>query len=162
MLKQLCHFLRSVHNQKGWSLMELIFVTATLGTMAYLAMPQDTALIPISLDGAAKKVVADLRYAQDMATTTGEDHGLRATGPSTYEIYDVVTGNVVLSPMTQEPMQEDLSASFGNVSFADPTYQVEFNNLGRPLTGGITLQLNYQGNNKQIEVSHTSGFIRLL
>lgn len=152
-------------NKNGFTLIELILVIVTLGIIAYAAIPVEPGLAPISLDAAARKLKSDIRYAQNMATTTGEPHGFRATGESTYEIYNALSSSVITSPVTHLPMKEDLSASFGKAKFQDISYLVVFDNLGRPsLGGGTIIIINDPGSAtpKQVHITNNSGFVSLL
>ena len=63
---------RFAQGEKGFSLVESILVLSIAGLLALAAMPKDDALVPLNLDAAARRVTADLRYAQDMATTSSE------------------------------------------------------------------------------------------
>lgn len=148
---------------KGFTLIELVLVIVILGILAIVAIPAFNNLTPISLDAAARKVKEDLRYAQSLATTTGESHGFEVTANSTYRVYNVNTGTTVVSPYHHTPMTEDLSSEFGGAQFNSLTYQIEFNASGQPTTGGgTTVQINDGTNFKQIQITLTSGYIRLL
>lgn len=149
-------------NEKGFGLVESVLTISLAGLLVILAIPKDDALVPLNLDAASRKVVTDIRYAQDLATTTSEAHGFRVTGNSTYEIYNVVTGAIVDSPYTHELMQEDLGESYGNMVFANLAYQIEFDDEGKPsLGGGTIIQITNGTAAKQIEITTTSGYVRL-
>lgn len=151
-----------ITNKKGFSFIELILTLSVLSVVMITAFPSDNGLTPFALDAGARKVKTDIRYAQNMATTTGDTYGFRVTGASTYEIYDATTGAIALSPYTNIAMQENLVTDFGAIVFQNPLYKVEFNAYGQPtLGGGTTLQLNYGGQTKNIQVSATSGYVTL-
>ena len=153
---------RFAQGEKGFSLVESILVLSIAGLLALAAMPKDDPLVPLNLDAAARRVTADLRYAQDMATTSSEAHGFRVTGNSTYEVYNVVTGAIVDSPYTHELMQEDLGESYGNMVFASLAYQIEFDDEGKPsLGGGTIIQVTNGSSMRQIEITTQSGYVRL-
>ncbi len=150
-------------NQKGFTLIELVLVMSLMGLFAYLAIPKDTALLPMELESATRKVATDLRYAQDMATTTGDSYGFQVTGLQTYQVYDVNTGVVATSPLTNSAMNENLSINFKNLTFQSTTYQVIFDSKGKPTTGGgLIMTLLQGGQMRQIEIMNTSGFVKLL
>lgn len=149
-------------NEKGFSFIELILTLTVLTVISIAVFPKDNGLTPFALDAASRKVKTDIRYAQNMATTTGDTYGFRVTGASTYDIYDASTGTIALSPYTNIAMQENLTTDFGTIVFQNLAYKVEFNSYGRPtLGGGTTLQLNYGGQTKTIQVSATSGYVTL-
>ena len=150
-------------NNYGFSFIEIILCLTLLGVLSWIAIPKDFWTNPMNLDAATRKVEADVRLAQSMATTTGQSHGFQVTGNSTYQIYNVSTGTVVTSPYTNQSLTIDLTTDFGGVTFQSTTYQVVFDSSGIPTTGGGTsIQLNSQGNSKQISISATSGYINLL
>ena len=149
-------------NKKGFTLIEIILTLTVLTVITIVAFPSDNGLTPFALDAASRKVKTDIRYAQDLATTTGDTYGFRVTGPSTYEVYDATTGAIPLSPYTNAPMQENLTADFGPVTFQNLAYKVEFNSYGLPtLGGGTTLQILYGGGTKNVNISSTSGYVTL-
>ena len=159
--------MKIIIENKNWqavfTLIELVLTISVLAVMAISAIPSDNGLTPMSLDAGARKVKTDIRYAQNLATTTGSPYGFRATGASTYEVYEVSTGDIALSPYTNTPMQEDLTANFGGIVFDDVTYTVEFNAYGRPnVGGGTTLVLTLGDDTKSIQITATSGYINLL
>lgn len=152
-----------LHSSGGFTLLESLLVISMVGLLAVVAIPQDNDLkSPMTLDAAARKLTADIRYAQNMATTTGDTYGFRVTGTNTYEIYNVNTGVTAPSPFTSQPMQEDFGSNFGNTQFFT-TYAVQFDDDGKPVIGGGTvIRLTDGSKSKYLEVTPTSGLIRTL
>jgi len=66
----------SARIQEGFSLVELIIVITIMGILAWIAYPRLTATTEIKLDAAARRVAADLRYAQNRSIGTRVVHGL--------------------------------------------------------------------------------------
>ena len=62
--------------EAGFSLVELILVITIMGILAWIAYPRLTATTEIKLDAAARRVAADLRYAQNRSIGTRVVHGL--------------------------------------------------------------------------------------
>jgi len=156
--------MRLLKSKKGFTLIEMALVIVCLSYLAVSAIPEDSGLAPISLDSAARKVKSDLRYAQSMATTTGDSHGLEVTGPNTYRIYNVTTNQTITSPYDNSAMTENLSTDYGESQFSAQNYLVIFDGLGRPTTGGgssIFLQDADNTVTKEIQISSTSGFVSL-
>jgi len=60
----------------GFSLVELILVITIMGILAWIAYPRLTATTEIKLGAAARRVAADLRYAQNRSIGTRVVHGL--------------------------------------------------------------------------------------
>jgi len=152
------------NNQAGYTIVELILSTAVLAFMAIVALPQDdNVMTPLSLDASARKIQSDIRYAQTLASTTGEDHGFQVTGASTYIIYNVDTGVTINSPLTGQAMLEDLNDDFEGVTFISPNYQVEFNDWGKPTTGaGSLIQITNGQASKTVQVTTESGYVYLM
>lgn len=147
----------------GFTLIEAILCITILSIMAIVAMPKDTALIPMDMDAAARKIVSDIRYAQNLAMTTSEPHGFEVTGAKTYKIYNVTTGAVATGPYKNTAMNEDLSSSYRNITFSSTAYKVEFDSEGKPsLGGGTVIQIQSGNQTKQLQVTATSGFVSLL
>lgn len=156
--------MNNLRNKAGFTMIELVLVILCVSYLAVTAFPEDSGLAPITLDAAARKVKADLRYTQSMATTTGDPHGFLVTGPTTYKIYNVTTGQTITSPYDNMPMTEDLSEDYGESQFQSQNYQVVFDGFGRPSTGGgssINLEDEDRSVTKQIQISLTSGFVSL-
>lgn len=152
-----------VRRERGFTLIELILTISVLGFLAVAALPTDQDTVPVALEAASRKVKSDIRYAQNLATTTGDPHGFRATGATTYEIYNVTTGAIVSSPLTNQPMQENLSTNYEATAFGAQNYQIEFDRFGQPTMGGGTIiQLDYDNDQRQIQVTNTSGYVGFL
>ena len=152
-----------LHSTGGFTLLESLLAISIAGLLAVVAIPRDNDLkSPMTLDAAARKLTSDIRYAQNMAATTGDTYGFRVTGATTYEIYNVGTGVVAPSPFTSQPMQENFGSNFGNTQFFT-TYTVQFDDDGKPVTGGGTvIRLTDGSNSKYLEVTPTSGLVRTL
>lgn len=147
---------------RAFSLMELVMVLGLLAVLSISAIPAITNTQSVNLDGAARKLEGDLRYAQNLATTTGNDYGLRTTAPnagviSGYEVYDVVSGQPVSSPYDHLPMTENLSDDFDGITLND-SLDIQFDDQGNPTyvdgDGTVTVA-NESGETKDIVVSST-------
>ncbi|MBF0104165.1 MAG: prepilin-type N-terminal cleavage/methylation domain-containing protein [Deltaproteobacteria bacterium] len=155
-------------NNLGFSLMELVLVLALVSIVAISSFPMLADTQAITLDGAARKLEGDMRYAQNLSMTTGNDHGVRTTGGAggtTYEVYEVATDTVVTSPYDHLPMSEDLSNTgeeYHGITFpASDT--VTFDDVGTPTAingdGSFVLR-NENGDTKTITINN-SGLITM-
>ncbi len=163
--------------QKGFTLIELVLVimlVAILGTVVAISLQ---GYGTIKLNNAVDKVVGDLRYAQQLAITTQNRHGITVNSTSMYTIHLNGTPDTAI----QDPV--NLGGSFV-VNF--DTYQqgqlagvaftvaapfcggagsvMEFNSIGAPTdTNGTllactsTITLSYSGSTKQITIAPSTG-----
>lgn len=160
---------RGLFNHSGFTLIELVMVITILGIIAYVGIEGTFDMSSYSLDGATQKVLQDIRYAQNLAMTTGEQYGFQVTGETTYEVYKVEDHSIPTSPYTQAPMQEDLSQSFTGTTFGAaaeyPAFQVEFDAQGTPTLGAmsIILEIGEVPNliQQTIAVSGSSGLVSI-
>ncbi|MCP5464158.1 MAG: prepilin-type N-terminal cleavage/methylation domain-containing protein [Deltaproteobacteria bacterium] len=109
------HLKHNLESQQGFSLMELILVMSLIGIMAFTAIPAITNTQSVSLDAASRKLESDIRYAQNLAMTTGDAYGFRTitdASDTNYEIYEVTSNTAVEDPYDHLDMQEDFTESF--------------------------------------------------
>jgi prepilin-type N-terminal cleavage/methylation domain-containing protein len=166
-----------VHSEKGFTLIELVLtliIIILLGGSISLGL---SSLSSARLDQAVNKVIADLRYAQQLAINTQSRHGMTVNSTGQYTIHrDLPPDTAVLNPI-------NLGAPFV-VSFS--TYQqgqlsgvifssaspfcggagnvMEFNSIGAPtdtsgtvLTCNSSLTMSYGGNTRTIMIQQKTG-----
>lgn len=139
----------------GHTLIELVMVVALLGIIAFVAFISITSYKTHHLYAAAERLANDLRYAKNLALTSGRWHGVSFSG-STYAIYetDGATDTSIKNPAKPaEDYVVDLLADYDDVSISSlvnlDTDKVEFNPSGIPyddkngsalaLTGSVVL-----------------------
>ncbi len=140
---------------KGWTLLELVLVIALLGILVSSFLPR---LSPqtAGLDAAARKVRADIAYAQSLAMNRGVPHGVEFTAGVSYVVYRISPATPVSNPLTQQPFSEDLSEF--RPTTMNTGYRVEFNSMGQPVIGGGgSVTLTNSGVSRVIDVSNTTG-----
>lgn len=159
-------FMIVINKKNGFTFIELILVLVVMSILAIVAMPKGyDAMTTIPLETAAQRLKVDIRYAQSLATTTGESHGFRVTGETSYELYNADTGELVTSPHTQSAMQEEINDGtyLDGIVFSATDYEVVFDSYGRPTTGGgTTIEISDNGVIRQIYISNTSGLVSLV
>jgi prepilin-type N-terminal cleavage/methylation domain-containing protein len=73
--------------EKGFSLIELMLVLVVLVILAALVSSQINSVNTIKINNAASKVVADLRYVQQLSMSTRTRHGLTIESTQQYSIH---------------------------------------------------------------------------
>jgi type II secretory pathway pseudopilin PulG len=151
--------MKRLHSQNGITLLELVLCLAMLGILAYVASPIiGNSTSALSLDAAAKQVEADLRYAQNMATTTSDNYTWHAVSSTQYQVL-TNTGAVATSPYNHQAMTVSLSTSYPNTSLTPVPADIVFTGgTGAPNAAAtLTLQNSTTGTCKKINITATTG-----
>lgn len=120
--------------KKGFTLIELILILSFLGIMVFVYIESAGDMSEISLDAASRKCQQDIRYAQQLAQTTGVPHGVVFYAGGGYQVYRGSPGNPVTDPATRQAMIENF-AKYPGVQVSS-NFQVQFDASGRPVMGG--------------------------
>jgi prepilin-type N-terminal cleavage/methylation domain-containing protein len=154
---------------RGLTLIEVLIVLVVISISLSLAVVsiRDWS-VHSRLDGAARRVVQALRFAQGQAMVTGDDAAVefdvdsdslrcvRSVGSPPYESLQ--------DPMTKRPYQVDLAdaSDGGGVDVSSAGFAgdagVTFSKTGQPSSGGSVV-LEYSGNTRTITVAPVSGRI---
>lgn len=129
---------------RGFSLIELVMVIAILATMSAIAVPRyANALTNYRVDSAARRIVADLAYAQSQARESSSSRTVSFdTASDSYRLNDVAdidrSSGAYVIDLRGEPYRATLvSAVFDDSSdVADLLDEVVFNGYGLPDSGG--------------------------
>jgi len=141
----------------GFSLLELVLVSAIMVIFAAIAVPRyGTAAARHRIDLAARRVAADLSLARSYAKTTSSSRTV-CFYPATdqYQLLNIpapdgASGDYVVV-LSAEPYQVDLvSASFNGSS------EIAFNGWGLPVNGG-TVTLSAGSQQRTITVNGETG-----
>lgn len=160
----------------GFTLVETAIVIALLGILAWIAYPKLTATSEIRLDAAARRVAADLRYAQSRSIGTRVVHGLLfETAADRYTLYAPAWVAAAVDPADRgKPLQVDFvrrteyqgiaiaSASFGStpgVSF--DYFGVPRDTSGADLAAAGSVVLTYQGRADTVVVAPGTGKVTI-
>lgn len=161
-----------MRTSKGFTLFELIVVMAIIGITAWLAYPKLSALNDIKLDAAARRVAADLRYAQNRAIGKRSVHGvLFEPAAGRYTVYSPTTTTAVTDPANPaRSLRVDFVAGgeFQGITISSAAFGttrgVSFDYFGVPRdTAGVELAatgrviLTYQGGADTIDVTPGTG-----
>jgi prepilin-type N-terminal cleavage/methylation domain-containing protein len=152
--------------EKGFTLVEIIIVVATIALLTWLALPKNY-VTDTRIGAAARKIKEDIRYAQELAMTKGKAHQIRffsSTNPSPTNSYEIVTATLgaVKNPLTGAAsyVVNFNSGDFSGVQIGTTT-TIEFNGLGRPtFSPANTISLN--GGSKVITVTAETGRVEVL
>jgi prepilin-type N-terminal cleavage/methylation domain-containing protein len=131
-------------NRGGYTLVEMVITMVIVGVLAFVFIPRS--YVDNSRAGAAgRKLLADLRYAQQLSTTTQLRSGIVILAGS----YSVFTNNTSAStatdPLTGNPFIVNMTGNFAGVTLTAPGINngiIRFDSLGIPyqgLDGGQTL-----------------------
>lgn len=165
--------------RKAVTLVELIVVLAILGILSASAYFTLNALTVLKLDAAAKRIVSDLRYAQNAGLATSQWYGVtfEVDPVNTFAIY---TTNGTVDAIIFDPgaLQKELFYNIGNEYSGvkilsvniDGGNKLEFHPRGIPyvdrfgatLSGTAEIVLELMGDVKTIEVTPVTGKIDLL
>jgi prepilin-type N-terminal cleavage/methylation domain-containing protein len=110
----------------GFSLVELILVITIMGILAWVAYPRLTVTTEIKLDAAARRVAADLRYAQNRSIGTRVVHGLLFDAAAErYTLFAPTPATPVSDPADRaRPLTVDFArrAEYQGVSIVSATF----------------------------------------
>ena len=133
-----------ISSEKGFSFLELIVLIVGIGILALVGMANlsdpGSSLREKAL---AKKIIADVRYAQEMAITYGQlVQFIVETGPNRYSL-KWQDNSYLKTPMAEEDFIVDVSNSyFSGVSITSTGFNLgtlQFNGDGNPLDNGTLL-----------------------
>jgi len=158
----------------GFTLPELIIIISILGILSWLAYPKVVAMDEIKLDAAARRMAADLRYAQSLAMSKRVIHGLLFE-PSLgrYTVFAPTSGSPITDPADRaRPMRVDYtsrsefkgvliqSAAFGSTPGVTFDYfGVPRDTAGVDLTSDGRVVLSYQGVTDTVLVAPQTGMV---
>lgn len=156
----------------GFTLVELVLVITLVGLLAWVAYPKFATYYEIKLAAAARRVAADVRYAQSRSIGTRQVHGvLFEPAQGRYTVFSPSPATPAIDPADRsKPLRVDFSsqAEYQGVALASASFGattgVKFDFFGVPLdTAGIELAqtgrvvLSYQGYADTIEVTPGTG-----
>lgn len=130
------NFKRLGRNCRGraFTFIELVLVISLLSVAALLFVSYTGDIGNVAVDSASWKLQSDLRYAQQMATSTGLNHGVKFVQNGNYTVYAGDVSTPITDPLDRNPMIEEMS-QFGSV-WLNNSLQVEFDKVGKPVMGG--------------------------
>jgi prepilin-type N-terminal cleavage/methylation domain-containing protein len=153
----------------GFTIIEVIMTIVIISILAVLSLPRFDSFYEIKLNGAVKKVISDIRYAQQLAISRHEDYRVSFTG-NTYDVRRVSDNAYATSPFTRGNLTVNFNTDtqYKGITISNPNFVgttgLRFNWQGNPLgstganlttTGQVTF--SYQGNSLIVSVEPGTG-----
>ena len=150
--------------KRGFTLIELVMVMVIVGILAALAIPRFEGFYAVKLNSAAKKLVTDIRYVQQLAVSRHESYRvLFYTSPqNSYEVRKVSDSSFAKDPFSRNDfiVAYNTNPQYGGVIVEStnfgPPGGLQFDWQGIPSAGGITL-LRLKDNRKTVSVTANTG-----
>ncbi|MEW6408720.1 MAG: GspH/FimT family pseudopilin [Nitrospirota bacterium] len=150
---------------RGFTLIELIVVVIFLSILAIIAVPRLSRVTDLKIAGAADKIAADIRYAQQLSMSEGGKYAVKfETSPNGYYIFNDANTNGIkdpsesyaLDPQTNDSMIINLNTGVFDGITVDTAGYVRFDSKGVP-NSSLTVTLN--GGKKSINVVSQTGMV---
>ncbi|MBN1793376.1 MAG: GspH/FimT family protein [Candidatus Omnitrophica bacterium] len=152
-------------------MLEMIMIIVVIAILAVLAIPRFDTYYDLKLNGAARKLISDIRYVQQISISKHTGYGLEFdTGGNSYRVFLVSSDATIPDPTTRTNMiiDYDTSAEFAGIDLNavnfGGTAELRFSSLGEPrdanntaLAASGTVTLVYQGRTKTVTVTPETG-----
>ncbi len=165
-------YLMSSKKQSGFTLIELVIVISIIGIISYVAIANfDVSNTKLQYESALQKIVTDVRYARELATTHGQGTHVYID-PATNEYwFKWEDGNYIQNPVKGGDFVIQLgTGNFNGVqitasAFSGSLPRLDFDTGGSPLnntnTFSGTLNLVTLNSSKKIVVYANTGFLKI-
>lgn len=129
------------NSKKTFTLTEIVMVLLIVGILSFVATTQFNVYYNVKLEGAAKKLISDIRYIQTVAVSMHTDTSIVFnTSTDTYQAYYYDSGTSSWLTVKDPFSNYDLAVNF----VTDPQYTGIDINIAN-FAGFSTLQFNWRG-----------------
>jgi prepilin-type N-terminal cleavage/methylation domain-containing protein len=141
-------------NLAGFSLLELVVVIALLGIITGVGLPYyQSFTVSLQLQGAARDLTSDLRYAQQQAVTTQNNYQVVFDiNQNLYTVENASSGLLIKSRAIKSPI------SLESTTLASST--AVFNATGAAISSGNVILSNSNGRHATIDIK-PSGYAQI-
>lgn len=167
----------------GFTIVELVMVIVIVAILAVIAQSRFSSYYDLKLEGAARKLAADIRYAQQISLSQHASHGIEFdTANNRYRLYHVSSGVNVTDPLTRETgvSGQDWTSGYVVAYGTDPEFEgidmtsasfgsastLRFTSLGTPqdsvganLSSAGSVGMSLQGYSRTVQVTPNTGQI---
>ena len=172
------------HRHRGFTLIELIVVMSIIGLLSALAYPRMTgSYYALKINGAARKLQSDIRYAQQAALNSHlKVDVVLDTANDRYRVADVAAGANITDPYTRSVgvagqdwttglrVTYTTDAELKGIDLSSATAAtLRFSTIGHPtdtadtaLTGNFDIVITFQGLSKTVRVTPNTGVVTVL
>jgi len=159
---------------KSFTLIEIVVVMVIIGIIAAVSVNRFFAYQEMKVNLAARKLVSDIRFAQNLAASYHADVGIEfSVSNNWYRVYNVSSGTNYTDPSTHQEFVINYTSDpqFGGVNIASANFDgnatLIFNSLGKPenvggadLVANGSIGLSYGGFNETVQVYAGTGFCK--
>jgi type II secretory pathway pseudopilin PulG len=153
--------------REGFTFIEMILIVTIVGIVGVTAQAFFSGIEEYRLDGAARKIASDIRYAQERAVEGHDDYSIAFdTSRNLYALYTMSPSAALLKdPLTRENFIVDLDDDgYAGVTMKTASFggkvSLTFDKMGVPSSGGsLTIQ---SGNlSRAITVLAETGLVKI-
>lgn len=156
------------YKERGFTLIELVLIMAIVAVVGVVVSIGMGGLNSSRLNGAARRLISDLRFAQQAAITKRIRHGVIFTANSYTVFENDNTADPARNPQGGDNFIVDFTAGeFAGVTLATTLTNsvVRFDTNGRPMEGNAaaaltaprTVTLTFNGNTQNVAITQETG-----
>lgn len=165
--------MNAVNKRTGFTLIELILVFVILAILTIVAITQIGPFRRVKLDGAANRLMLDIRYAQQAAINRQETCGVSFNpGNNSYFVYIGTTATKAKDPLSRDDLivDYDTDTEYKGVTLSSTNFgnDISFDHLGTPYNSGGTalasagnVVLQYDSFSETVTIEPSTGSVEI-